>query len=243
MLIPSIDLQQGRVVQLVQGERLALSSDDLDAWIDRFRPFPVVQVVDLDAAMGTGSNEVLVRRVCRELPCQVGGGVRSGGRARSLLEAGARRVVVGSAFFTSTGVDLDAARAFADAVDREAIVAAVDARGGCVAVHGWKTLLPLTPVEAVVALAPYVGGFLYTHIDTEGTLTGLDLDAALEVRRATDRAVIAAGGIRSLTEIERLERLGIDAVVGMAVYTGAIDLAEAARRAGRPGNTKPGPSV
>lgn len=242
MLIPAIDFQQGRVVQLVQGARLALVSDDLDGWIDRFRPFPVVQVIDLDAAMGAGSNDALVRRVCGELPCQVGGGVRSTGRARSLIAAGARRVIVGSAFFTSTGVDLDAARAFADAVGPDAVVAAVDARGGSVAVHGWKTLLPVTPVEAVRALAPYVGGFLYTHIDTEGTLTGLDLDVALEVRRATDRPVIAAGGVRSLAEIERLDQLGIDAVVGMAVYTGAIDLTEA-RRSAPPGNTKQGPSV
>lgn len=243
MLIPSIDLQGGRVVQLVQGERLALASDDLDGWIDRFRFFPIVQLIDLDRAMGTGSNDDLVSRVCRELPCQVGGGVRSVRRAESLIAAGARRVIVGSALFTPTGVDLDAAGAFHDAMGRDAVIAAVDARGGHVAIHGWKTLLPVKPAEAVAALSPFVGGFLYTHVDTEGTLAGLPLGAVLEMRRATDRLVIAAGGIRSVAEIEQLDRLGIDAVVGMAVYTGAIDLAEARRLMRRVGNTGPDPSV
>jgi phosphoribosylformimino-5-aminoimidazole carboxamide ribotide isomerase len=224
MLVPSIDLQDGRVVQLVQGERLALASDDLDGWIERFRRFPIVQVIDLDAAMGRGANDALVRRVCGELPCQVGGGIRSIVRAQALVAAGARHVIAGSALYTKDGVDLAAARAFAAAIGRERVVAAVDARGGRVAIHGWKTTLPIAPPDAAAALSPHVGGFLYTHVDTEGTMAGLDLDAVLAVRRATDRRVIAAGGIRSVAEIEQLDALGIDAVVGMAIYTGQIDL-------------------
>lgn len=222
MLIPSIDLQDGRVVQLVQGDRLAVASDDLDGWIARFSTFPRVQLIDLDAAMGRGDNAALVRHVCARLPCQVGGGVRTVDRARALLDAGARRVILGSSLFTPEGVRLDQAAAFRDALGDEALVAAVDSRGGQVAIHGWKTLTRVTPEEAVRALTPFVGAFLYTHVDTEGTMRGLDLDIVRRVAAATSRSLIAAGGIREMREVEALHALGIDAVVGMAIYTGAI---------------------
>jgi len=241
MVIPSIDLQNGRVVQLVRGERLAIESDDLDGWIGRFRLFPVVQVIDLDAAMGRGTNETLVRRICGERPCQVGGGIRTVERARWLLAAGAARVMLGSALFAATGVDLEAARRFSEALGVEPLIAAVDARAGRVTIHGWKTAVPLTAAEAVAALSPLVGGFLYTHVDTEGTMSGLDMAAVHAVRDATDRRLIAAGGIRSLAEIEQLDGLGIDAVVGMAIYTGALDLDLLANRFASRGNS-PRPS-
>ena len=239
MLVPSIDFQNGRVVQLVQGERLALERDDLDRWIEAFRPFPLVQVIDLDAAMGRGSNDALVRRVTAALPCQVGGGVRSIARAEELFAAGARQVILGSSLFHDRGVDITKAGAFADAFGPERLVAAVDARAGHVTTHGWKTSLPITAVDAAVSLTPFVGAFLYTHVDTEGTLSGLDLEPVLAVQRATPRRLIAAGGIRSAAEVQRLDALGIDAVVGMAVYTGQIDLTALAPG---PGNTaRPGP--
>jgi phosphoribosylformimino-5-aminoimidazole carboxamide ribotide isomerase len=243
VLIPSIDLQNGRVVQLVQGERLALTSDDLDGWIEKFRSFPIVQVIDLDAAMGRPGNDPIIRRLCAELPCQVGGGVRSIERAQAVIEAGARRVILGSALFTTERVDVESARAFSGAIGADVIVAAVDARGGHVTIHGWKTTLPVTAVQAVADLAPFVGGFLYTHVDTEGTMSGLNLDAVLAVSRATSRHLVAAGGIRSLAEIEHLDELGIDAVVGMAIYTGQIDLSAVPRAPRRAGNTKRDPSV
>jgi phosphoribosylformimino-5-aminoimidazole carboxamide ribotide isomerase len=225
MLIPSIDLMNGRVVQLVQGERLAIESDDLDGWIARFARFPIVQVIDLDAAMGRGENTALVRYVCERLPCQVGGGVRSVDRARALLdEAGARRVILGSSLFTLDSVRTRDAAAFAEACGADRVLAAVDSRGGLVTIHGWKTTTAVTAVEAVGALSPHVGGFLYTHVETEGTMRGLNMEAALAVAGATTRKVIVAGGIRSMDEVDALDRLGIDAVVGMAVYTGAIGL-------------------
>ena len=161
MLIPSIDLKGGKVVQLVQGERLAIESDDLEGWIERFAKFPRVQLIDLDAAMGLGTNDALVRRVAARLPCRVGGGVRSVGRAQDLLEAGAQAVIVGSAYFdvrrsAEEGgvIKYDFARALADAVGMQRIVAAVDSRNGRVVIHGWKTALPITPVQAVKALEP-----------------------------------------------------------------------------------------
>jgi phosphoribosylformimino-5-aminoimidazole carboxamide ribotide isomerase len=226
MLIPSIDLMGGRVVQLQQGERLAISSEDLDGWMAKFARFPLVQLIDLDAAMGKGDNHRLVEKVCRTLPCQVGGGVRSTARARELIDAGARRVIVGSALFEPSGVRTSWAQQLSSAVGTEQLAAAVDSRGGQVVIHGWKTPLPFGPVEAIRALEPYVGAFLYTHVDTEGMLTGLNLDLVTSIAAATKRRLIAAGGIRSQSEIDALDALGIDAVVGMAIYTGLIPLAD-----------------
>lgn len=221
-LIPSIDLLGGKVVQLERGERVILESDDLDGWIERFSGYPVVQVIDLDAAMGQGDNLALVRRACSRLHCQVGGGARSIDRARLLLDAGAARVVIGSALFTEAGVNLTGAAEFEEALGRDALVGAVDSRAGKVVIHGWKTAVPLDATTAVRALEAYVGRFLYTHVDTEGTLRGLNLDAVLAVQAATTRPLIAAGGIRSQEEIDGLHAHGIDAVVGMAVYRGLI---------------------
>src|SRR5688572_3731043 len=165
MLIPSIDLQSGRVVQLVQGERLAWSSNDLDGWIEKFSGFPIVQVIDLDAAMDAGTNRDLVRYISERLPCQVGGGIRSAEAARAILDAGARRVIVGSALFANNLVDVEVAREIADAIGRESLVAAIDGRGGRVAVHGWKTTLDLLVKDAMAPLQPFVGAFLATLID------------------------------------------------------------------------------
>ena len=224
MLIPSIDLQSGRVVQLVQGERLALATDDLDGWLSRFAAFPIVQVIDLDAAKGTGDNAPLVERIARGRSCRVGGGVRSAARARALVAAGARQVIVGSALFRGSRPDLEFAAALAAAVGRDRVVAALDSRGGRVVVHGWRTVLQLGAAEAARALEPFCGGFLYTHVDTEGLMAGTDVAAIESVRNATVLPVAAAGGITTREEVDRLAAMGVDAVVGMAIYTGALDL-------------------
>jgi phosphoribosylformimino-5-aminoimidazole carboxamide ribotide isomerase len=224
MLIPSIDLRQGKVVQLVQGDRLAIERDDLDAWIARFRPFPRVQVIDLDAAMNVGSNAALVRYICERLPCRVGGGIRTPAHAQSVLDLGAHAAIVGSALFRDDAVNVDAARQFCDAIGDRALIAAVDSRAGRLVIDGWKTTLPIGTVEAVQALQPFCGEFLYTHVDTEGLMRGIDLAAVSAVRRATSRRVTAAGGITTREEIDALDRLGVDAVVGMAIYTGRIPL-------------------
>jgi phosphoribosylformimino-5-aminoimidazole carboxamide ribotide isomerase len=152
MLIPSIDLQNGRIVQLVQGEKLALETTDTESWIRRFAAYPKVQLIDLDAAMGRGDNLSLVKAMCSRLPCRVGGGIRTVDRAREVLDAGARAVILSSALFTSGRVDVEFARRLAEAVGRERVIAAVDSRGGHVVIHGWKTPLPITAVEAVRTL-------------------------------------------------------------------------------------------
>ena len=224
MLIPAIDLQNGRVVQLVQGEKLAIEAADPEPWIQKFSTFPRVQVIDLDAAKGQGDNAGLVTMLCGRLPCRVGGGIRSLERARAVLDAGAHAVIVSSALFTNGEVDLGFARTLADALGADRIIAAVDSRGGKVAIHGWRTILPVTAVEAVRMLEPYCGEFLYTHVDTEGLMQGTDMAAILAVRGATTRRLTAAGGITTWDEIDRLDAEGVDAVAGMAVYTGALSL-------------------
>lgn len=222
MLIPSIDLRGGKVVQLVQGRRLALESDDLAGWIDRFRRCSKVQVIDLDAALDSGINDAVVRQICAELPCRVGGGVRTIDRARELVEAGARQVILGSALFKDGRPDLAFAAAAATALGPHRLIAAVDSEGGRVVVRGWREAIPITAADAARALEPYVSEFLYTHVDTEGLMGGIDLEAVLAVRRATRRRVTAAGGIRSQAEIDELDAYGVDAVVGMAIYTGVL---------------------
>jgi phosphoribosylformimino-5-aminoimidazole carboxamide ribotide isomerase len=224
MLIPSIDLQDGGVVQLVQGERLAIRDEDVFAWVRRFARFPKVQVIDLDAAMGRGDNLVLVRAIAAQLSCRVGGGIRTVARAQDILDAGARQIIAGSSLFKGGRPDLGFAGELADAVGADRVIAAVDSRGGQVVIHGWKTALPLTAVEAVRALEPYCGEFLYTHVDAEGLMGGTSLEAIRAIRAATTRRVTAAGGITTREEIDQLDRDGVDAVVGMALYTGTLSL-------------------
>ena len=224
MLIPSIDLQDGRIVQLVQGERLAVTSDDIDGWIARFQRFPTVQVIDLDAAKRVGTNDALVRRICGRLPCRVGGGVRTREHAEKILGAGAEAVILGSALFRNGAPDLAFARALATGLGIDRIVGAVDSRDGRVVTHGWQETESVTAVQAVGALESFCGAFLYTHVETEGLMAGIDLDAVMEVRRATSRKLSAAGGISTWAEIDRLDAANIDAVVGMAIYSGALDL-------------------
>src|SRR5688572_4715078 len=224
MLIPSIDLQNGHVVQLVQGERLAIEAPDPEPWIARFERFPRVQLIDLDAARGRGDNGAMVTAICRRLPCRVGGGVRSIERAKQLLDAGAHAVIASSALFRNGAVDTEFARSLAGAVGADRVIAAVDSRGGQVVIHGWKTSLPITAVEAVRDLDPYCSEFLYTHVDREGLMQGTDMGAILAVRQATARRLTAAGGITTWEEIDALDAAGVDAVVGMAVYTGQLPL-------------------
>ena len=222
MLIPSIDLKGGAVVQLVQGQDLAIRDEDVSRWVNRFKHFPKVQVIDLDAAMGSGDNLAIVRRIAGELTCRVGGGVRTIDRAHDILAAGATHVIVGSSLFKDGQPDLAFAREISDAVGADRVIAAVDSRGGKVVIHGWKTVLPITAVEAVRALEPYCSEFLYTHVDTEGLMGGTNRDAILAVRGATTRRVTAAGGITTQAEIDDLDANGVDAVVGMAIYTGKL---------------------
>lgn len=222
MLIPSIDLQGGRIVQLVQGERLAIETDDIDGWVAKFASFRAVQLIDLDAAKRTGDNARLVESICRRLPCRVGGGIRTIDRAAAVFAAGARKAIVGSALFRSGTPDIPFAASLADRFGTDRLVAAVDARGGLVVVDGWRTQLAISPVDAIRALEPYFGEFLFTNVDVEGLMQGMDRAAVAEVRNSTDRQVTAAGGVTTQEDVDWLEGIGVDAVAGMAIYTGRL---------------------
>ena len=229
MLIPSIDLKGGRVVQLIQGERLAIETDDIDTWIERFSGFSKIQLIDLDAAMGSGTNDQLIRIITSQLPCRVGGGIRTVERAQEVLGYGATAVIVGSSLFKNDRPHTAFARRLAGTVGAERIIAAVDSKGGRVAIKGWRETISLTAIEAVTVLEPHCAEFLYTHVDREGLMAGTDLAAVIAVRRATTRRVTAAGGITTQDEIDVLDKAGIDAVVGMAIYTGRLSIAPSSK--------------
>jgi phosphoribosylformimino-5-aminoimidazole carboxamide ribotide isomerase len=222
MLIPSIDLMGGKIVQLVQGEKKALEFDNFQYWIERFSIFPLIQLIDLDAAMSRGNNRELIAMICKRLPCQTGGGIRDVARARELLALGAKRVILGSALLKDGAINTSLAAEAADTLGAEHLTFAIDSRKGKVAIQGWKESTTVDPKDMVRALNPYCSAFLYTHIDTEGTMTGFPIAVAQELAGLTKRQMIVAGGIRSRAEVERLGAIGVDAVVGMAIYTGAM---------------------
>lgn len=222
MLIPSIDLMGGKIVQLVQGEKKALEFDDFEYWIKRFSAFPLVQLIDLDAAMGRGNNQELIAMICKRLPCQTGGGIRDVARAAELLALGAKRVILGSALLKDGGINTALAAQAAAALGAEHLTFAIDSRNGKIAIQGWKESTAIDPRDMVRSLDQYCSAFLYTHIDTEGTMSGFPIDLARELASLTKKQMIVAGGIRSRAEVDELHAIGVDAVVGMAIYTGAM---------------------
>jgi phosphoribosylformimino-5-aminoimidazole carboxamide ribotide isomerase len=222
MLIPSIDLMGGRIVQLERGEELRLAFDDFEYWIARFAKYPLVQLIDLDAAKRVGDNRSLIEQIARRLPVQVGGGIRSAAQAQALLDGGARRVIFGSSLFREDGIDTDFAASVSAAIGAEHFVAGIDTKNGRIAVRGWRDQVNVTPAQAVAALNPHCGAFLYTHVDTEGTMTGFPVPVAEALRPLTERQLIVAGGIRGQAEIDTLAGLGVDVVAGMAVYSGLL---------------------
>jgi phosphoribosylformimino-5-aminoimidazole carboxamide ribotide isomerase len=219
----------GKVVQLVQGREKALEGDTPLAMLEKFAAFPQIQVIDLDAAIGNGDNDDLVQLVASKAVCRVGGGVRSVQRATKVLAQGAYRVIVGTSAFTSDGINKPFLEELTEAVGPEPIVLALDSKGGKIAVKGWRESLTLTAEEVIRSLEPYCSGFLCTYVDKEGMLQGTDLDWFRRLREATSHEITAAGGITTLEDIEALDQMGIHAALGMAIYTGRLDLAELAK--------------
>lgn len=224
MLIPSIDLMGGKIVQLIQGKDKALEFDNFEDWIAKFASFPLIQLIDLDAATGEGNNSKLIEFFVSRLPCQVGGGIRSIQAAQGILGLGAKRVIFGSSLIEDGRINVAFATEACKKLGRERLVFAIDTRGGKVSIRGWREATEITAISAVRALDPFCSAFLYTHIDTEGLMAGIPLAPVRELRNATTRQVIVAGGISSNEEIATLDHMGVDAVVGMAVYLGRIHL-------------------
>ena len=224
MLIPCIDLQDGKAVQLVRGRRRALAVDDVLGLLDRFRDYPILHVIDLDAAMRKGSNAYWIKLICgrSKMKVRVGGGIRTVARAEKILSWGAEKIIVGSAAFRDGEVDRNFLGALAKTVGRKRVIVALDTERGRIVVRGWRERLKLRPSEVIPALEPFCSGFLSTFVDNEGTMKGTNLSWFRALRRASSLPITAAGGIRSMREVAALERAGMDAAVGMAIYTGKL---------------------
>lgn len=229
MILPCIDLMDGKVVQLVQGREKALDGPAPEEMLRRFAPFPEIQVIDLDAAIGRGSNDAIVEFLAGRAVTRVGGGVRTVERAQALVAQGARKVIVGTAAFGPAGVRAEFLEPLAEAIGRERVIVALDSRNGKIVVKGWREATSLSAEEVLGLLEPFCCGFLCTYVDKEGMLEGTDLNWFRRLRRATAHELTAAGGISTLEEIRELQRLDIHAALGMAVYTGRLSLEELAR--------------
>jgi phosphoribosylformimino-5-aminoimidazole carboxamide ribotide isomerase len=222
VILPCIDLMDGKVVQLVQGRDKALEGDAPLEMLRRFAAFPEIQVIDLNAAMGTGENSALVELLAARAKCRIGGGVRTADRARRLIDQGAHRIVVGTAAFTPVIEDIAAA------VGPERILVALDSKYGKIVIKGWQEATNFTAEEVIGRLEPYCGGFLCTYVDKEGMMQGTDLDWFRRLRAATRHEITAAGGITTMEEIRALQAMNIHVALGMAIYTGRLDLSELA---------------
>jgi phosphoribosylformimino-5-aminoimidazole carboxamide ribotide isomerase len=229
LIFPCIDLMDGKVVQLVQGREKALEGDAPLVMLKKFAAFPQIQVIDLDAALGRGSNDDLVKLLASRAVCRVGGGVRSVERARALVEQGAHKVIVGTAAFHGSGVNTELLTSLSGAIGRDRIIIAVDSKNGRIVIKGWRESTGLTAEQALQSLEPYCSGFLCTYVDKEGMMQGTDLEWFGALRVATSLELTAAGGIATLAEIRALMKMNIHAAVGMAVYTGRLNLTELAQ--------------
>lgn len=224
MLIPCIDLQGGQAVQLVHGHTRELAVADVFGLLQKFSKYPWLHVIDLDAAMGKGSNAELVRALCAqarmkfEMKVRVGGGIRTVPRAKKIASWGASQIVIGSAVFREGKVNLRFLRRLNREVNRKRIVIALDTQQGRITIHGWRRRVALQAETVMAQLEPFCAGFLCTDVDREGTMTGANLKWFRKLRSATDHPIIAAGGIRTRREIAALETIGMDVAVGMALY-------------------------
>jgi len=223
MIIPCIDLMDGKAVQLVRGRRKALEADPMEM-VRQFKGFPIIHVIDLDAALGRGDNDKLVARICKKAPCRVGGGVRTVARVKELAGLGARQIIIGTAAFTEDGINRRFLAAARRAVGKKRLIVALDTSRGRIVVRGWRARTGLRADEVMPELEPYCSGFLCTYVDKEGMMQGTNLRWFRRLRQATTLPITAAGGITTIEEVDALEELGMDAAVGMAIYTGRLRL-------------------
>lgn len=228
MLIPCIDLQDGQAVQLVHGRKRELAVADVFGLLQRFSRYPWLHVIDLDAAMGKGSNDELVRALCAQartkfdMKVRVGGGIRTIPCAKKIAAWGATQIVIGSAVFRGGKVNLRFLRQLNREVNRKRIVIALDTLQGRITIHGWRRRVALQAERVMAQLEPFCAGFLCTDVDREGTMSGANLKWFQKLRSATDHPIIAAGGIRTKREIAALEKIDMDAAVGMALYKNCL---------------------
>jgi phosphoribosylformimino-5-aminoimidazole carboxamide ribotide isomerase len=228
MIIPCIDIQEGKVVQLVQGREKALEGGSTDQMLALFAGFPQIQVIDLDAAIGSGQNNQMVESIARRITARVGGGVRSVERARELAQCGAYRVIVGTSAFTDVGPNTAFLQSLANEVGAGKLIIALDSKEGRIVVKGWRESTAIRATDVIRELEPFCSGFLCTYVDKEGMLQGTDLDWFRSLRQSTRHEITAAGGITSIEDVRALTAMDIHCAIGMAIYTGRLDINELA---------------
>ncbi|MGA8027937.1 MAG: HisA/HisF-related TIM barrel protein [Bryobacteraceae bacterium] len=225
MIIPCIDLMEGKVVQLVQGREKVLEQS-AEETLAAFAGFPQIQVIDLDAAMGKGSNDAIIKDLASRATVRVGGGVRTVGRAQQLMDQGAYRVIVGTAAFSASGPDTCFLGALSEAVGSQKLTIALDSKEGRIVLKGWEEITDWTALDVIAAFEPYCSGFLCTYVDKEGMMEGTDLAWFESLRKATNHEIIAAGGITTLDDVKALSAMSVDCAIGMSIYTGRLSLDE-----------------
>jgi phosphoribosylformimino-5-aminoimidazole carboxamide ribotide isomerase len=229
LLIPCIDLQDGQAVQLVHGRKRELAVTDVFGLLRKFKKYPWLHIIDLDAAMEKGRNVELTRKLCAKarkefgIKVRVGGGIRTVARAEEIARWGANQIIIGSAAFHEGKVNTRLLRRLTNNMNPERIVIALDTAKGKITIHGWRNRLALKAEQVFAQLEPFCAGFLCTDVDREGTMTGANLAWFRELRAATTHPIIAAGGIKTRREIATLEKMGMDAAVGMALYKNRLD--------------------
>lgn len=217
MIIPSIDIMNGKAVQLKQGKKKVLERENVTELAKDFKKYGEIAVIDLDSTLGKGDNLDMIKKLCKIADCRVGGGIRSIEKAEKILSYGAKKIIIG------TRADPE----FLSKLDKEKIIVAVDSKSGKVVNRGWTSITKKTPRELIIKLEEYCSGFLFTNVDVEGLMQGLDFEIVKNLKKSTKKNLTVAGGITSIDDIIELEKIGVDCQIGMAIYTGKINLDEA----------------
>lgn len=217
MIIPSIDLMNGKAVQLRQGKEKVLEREDIENLAKEFGKYGEIAVIDLDAAMGKGDNEEVIKKICKVAKCRVGGGIRTIEKAKKMLAIGAKKIIIGTA----------ASEEFLSKLPKDKVLLAIDAKNGKISQKGWTEEIDETPIDFVKRFDNLCSGYLYTIVENEGMMQGTKIDEIKKVREITKNEVVAAGGISTIDEIVELEKMNVSSQLGMSIYTGAVKLSEA----------------
>lgn len=224
MIYPSIDLMNGKAVQLVQGkkENKKIEIADVFSLADKFSKLGEINVIDLDAALGFGDHENLICQLAARYPIRVGGGIRSLAQAKKYCDAGAKKIIIGSSAFLKNQINDPFLRLLNNEIDKQQIMIAVDSYEKAIVKSGWTEPTTLEAETVMPSLEKYCGEFLYTQVDKEGLMQGTNVERMIAIKALTKNGLAAAGGISTMEEIQRLNSHGISCVLGMALYTEKI---------------------
>lgn len=226
MIFPCVDLMAGKVVQLVQGKRenLEIEIDDVAGLVKEFSGYGELQVIDLDAAMDKGDNSDLIKKICKIARCRVGGGIRTAEKAEEAIKLGATKVILGSAVFKGNKINIDLLKKVVSKIKKERVIIAIDSLKGNIVTKGWTNDTKIRTEDAIKQLEPYCSEFLYTYVDKEGTLQGINIGIIRKLKKLTKNQITAAGGINSIEQIKELEKIKVNSALGMVLYTGKVKL-------------------